>query len=200
MARNSAVTDTQPPTRTRLVESAATLFSRHGYAATGVKAVLAAAEAPYGSLYHWFPGGKQQLGVAAVAHGGAHQRAYLQSLYPPGADIAEATTKMFIRAGKVLEATNYADACPVATIALEVASSDEPIRAAAADAFNSWIEIFEQRFTEAGMTPHDAHTTATQVFCLMEGAVLLARTTHTTTPLHTAGDAATELITTRLSH
>lgn len=54
-----------------MIEAALALFSRQGYAATGIKAILTAAAAPYGTLYYWFPGGKRELGVAVVAQGHA---------------------------------------------------------------------------------------------------------------------------------
>jgi AcrR family transcriptional regulator len=50
-------------TRARLLEAAAQLFREQGYAATGLKQITAEAEAPWGSLYHFFPGGKEQLGI-----------------------------------------------------------------------------------------------------------------------------------------
>jgi AcrR family transcriptional regulator len=185
-----SITEVPHATRTRLVESAAELFSRRGYAATGVKAVLAAADAPYGSLYHFFPGGKQQLGVAALAHGGAQNRALIESRYPPGADVVDATAASFAMAAEMLEKTDYADACPIATIALEVADSDEPMRAAAAEAFESWLEVLAERFAAAGMTAELAREVAVYNLALMEGAILLARTLRSSAPLRTAGSAA----------
>lgn len=176
------------------MESAAALFSRRGYAATGVKAVLAEASAPYGSLYHWFPGGKQELGVAALEHGGARYREMLESVYPEHKDVVEATTGSFTLAAEILESSDYDYACPIATIALEVASSDEPMRLAAASAFESWVEILERRFAEAGMTKTLAAEVAVETFALMEGALLLARTTRSTKPLEVAGRAAAKSV------
>ncbi|MET8425046.1 TetR/AcrR family transcriptional regulator [Nocardia sp. NPDC004860] len=194
MSPTSSTLGKQPETRTRLVESAAELFSRQGFGATGIKAVLAAAAAPYGSLYHFFPGGKQELGAAALTYGGARYRELLESVYPPGADVVEATAASFVQTADLLEETDYAYACPIATIALEVANSDELMRTAAANAFESWLEVLEQRFTAAGMTAERAREVAVEVFCLIEGAVLLARTTRSTAPLHTAGRAATNSV------
>lgn len=176
------------------MDSAVELFSRQGFGATGIKAVLAAASAPYGSLYHFFPGGKQELGAAALAYGGERYRELLESLYPPGADVVEATAGSFAKAAEILEDTDYADACPIATIALEVANNDELMRTAAAAAFESWLAVLEQRFTAAGMTAERAREVAVEVFCLTEGAVLLARTTRSSTPLRTAGRAATNAV------
>jgi TetR/AcrR family transcriptional regulator, lmrAB and yxaGH operons repressor len=190
----SSATGKQPDTRVRLVESAADLFSRQGYGATGIKAVLAAADAPYGSLYHFFPGGKQELGAVALTHGGARYRDLLESVYPPGADVVEATANSFVQAAEMLEATDYGYACPIATIALEVADTDELMRSAAADAFESWLEVLEQRFTAAGMTAERARDVAVEIFCLIEGAVLLSRTTRSSVPMRAVGRAATKAV------
>ena len=196
---STAAAAARPGTRERLLEAAAELFGRHGYAATGVKAVLAAADAPYGSLYHFFPGGKQQLGVAVVERGGDLYRQLVEALYPPGADVVAATEAAFEDAARLLEETDFADACPIATIALEVASSDEPMREAAAAGFTSWLDVLEQRFTEAGMTAARAADVAVELFCLLEGAFLLVRTTRSAGPLRTVGRAAAASVAAGLS-
>lgn len=181
-------------TRVRLLESATDLFSRQGFGATGIKAVLAAAEAPYGSLYHFFPGGKQELGAAALTYGGERYRELLESVYPEGADVVEATAASFRQAAELLEGTDYGYACPIATIALEVANNDELMRAAAAEAFESWLAVLQERFTAAGMTDERARDVAVEIFCLIEGAVLLSRTTRSSVPMHTAGRSAANAV------
>ncbi|CRZ15907.1 TetR/AcrR family transcriptional regulator [Mycolicibacterium neworleansense] len=186
-------------TRVRLLESATDLFSRQGFGATGIKAVLAAAVAPYGSLYHFFPGGKQELGAAALTYGGQRCRELLESVYPVDSDVVEATADSFVRAAKLLEDTDYGCACPIATIALEVANNDELMRASAAEAFESWLEVLERRFTAAGMSAERARDVAVEVFCLIEGAVLLSRTTRSPVPVLTAGRAAANAVAAGLS-
>ncbi|ART68506.1 TetR family transcriptional regulator [Mycobacterium dioxanotrophicus] len=181
-------------TKVRLLESATDLFSRQGFGATGIKAVLSAAEAPYGSLYHFFPGGKQELGAAALTYGGERYRELLEAVFPVDADVVEVTENSFIRAAKLLEETNYGYACPIATIALEVANNDELMRTAAAEAFKSWLAVLQERFTAAGMTAERARDVAEEVLCLIEGAVLLSRTTRSPTPMHTAGRAAARAV------
>jgi hypothetical protein len=62
-----------------------------------------------------------------------------------------ATRASFEGAAELLVDTDFADACPIATIALEIASTDEPMRVAAAAAFELWLAVLEERFTAAGM-------------------------------------------------
>lgn len=45
-------------TKERLVNAGAKLFWRQGYVATGVKQIVTTASAPFGSMYHFFPGGR----------------------------------------------------------------------------------------------------------------------------------------------
>ena len=53
-------------TRERLLTAAQRLFRNRGYHATGLNDILEAAQAPKGSLYHHFPGGKEAIGVCVV--------------------------------------------------------------------------------------------------------------------------------------
>ena len=52
--------------RKGMVEGAMALLARRGLHATSFSEVLAATGAPRGSLYHHFPGGKDQLVAEAV--------------------------------------------------------------------------------------------------------------------------------------
>src|SRR5689334_25040429 len=52
--------------RAALIDTAAQLFRRQGYAATGVNQILESADVKAGSLYHHFPDGKQELAAAVV--------------------------------------------------------------------------------------------------------------------------------------
>src|SRR5437016_13371310 len=73
-------------TRERIVETSAELFRRQGYSATGVKQIVTAAQAPFGSLYHFFPGGKEQLGAEAVRVSGAIYAQLIPAVFDPAPD------------------------------------------------------------------------------------------------------------------
>jgi hypothetical protein len=93
-----------------------------------------------------------------------------------------------------LRQTDYADACPIETVALEVASTNEPLREATADVFESWIATGTQRLAEAGIPEDKARELAINFIAALEGAFVLCRAMRTTEPLEIAGAAATAAV------
>jgi AcrR family transcriptional regulator len=117
-------------TRERIVDAAAELLRERGYAGTGLKAISTKAPAPFGSLYHFFPGGKEELAAAALRHAAVgYARQVDAVLNEAGDDVVAAVRLGFDRAAELLVETDYADACPIATVALEVAASTRMRRA-----------------------------------------------------------------------
>ncbi len=172
-------------TRERIVETSAELFRLQGYNATGVKQIVTAAEAPFGSLYHFFPGGKEQLGAEAVRISGAIYELLIPAVFDPAPDLVTAVRNFYKGAAEHLVETDYADACPIATVALEVSSSSETMRDACAEVFESWIAAGSERM------PRELTIT---MLCALEGAFVLARALRSTEPLEIAGEAMAQLV------
>jgi AcrR family transcriptional regulator len=175
-------------TRERIVETSAELFRRQGYAATGVKQIVTAAQAPFGSLYHHFPGGKEQLGAEAVRTSGRLYELLIPAVFDPAPDLTSAVRAFFAGAAEHLADTDYADACPIATVALEVSSSSETMRLACADVFESWIAAGLPRFTAAGLDEQQARKLVIAMIAALEGAFVLARASRSTEALNIAGE------------
>ena len=55
-----------PGTRDRILDATAELYRRQGMSATGLKQISSAARAPFGSIYHHFPGGKESISVEVI--------------------------------------------------------------------------------------------------------------------------------------
>jgi AcrR family transcriptional regulator len=179
-----------PTTRERIVETSAELFRRQGYAATGVKQIVTAAQAPFGSIYHHFPGGKEQLGAEAVRTSGALYELLIPAIFDPAPDLVSAVRAFFAGAAAHLQETDYEDACPIATVALEVASTNEPLREATAEVFDSWIDASSAYFAAAGIPQETARELAFSILCLLEGAFVFSRAMRSTEPLELAGASA----------
>jgi AcrR family transcriptional regulator len=176
-------------TKDRIVGASAELFRRQGYSGTGVKQILAEASAPFGSLYHHFPGGKEQLGAETIRRSGYLYGRLFVEIVGPAPDLLTGIGDFFAGAADTLVETGYADACPIATVALEVSSTSEPMREACADVFNAWIDGATIRFTQEGIAPDRARTLALVFLSALEGAFVLARALRSTEPLRAGGDA-----------
>ncbi len=179
-----------PGTRDRIMDSSAELFRRQGYAGTGIKQILAAANAPFGSLYHFFPGGKEQLGAEAIRTSGRLYAELFATIAAQAPDVTTAVGEFFSGAAETLVETDYADACPIATVALEVSSTNEQLREACAEVFEGWITGATMYFGAAGIPPERARELAFSMLCLLEGAFVFCRAMRSTEPLHVAGASA----------
>lgn len=186
MAASGPVDRAQPGSRQRLVSAASRLFSRQGYEATAVKEIAREGAAPMGSFYFHFPGGKEQLGVAALCHGaegfGNLLRETLQRIDP----VEDALAECALVLAEGLQRSEWLDGCPVAITALESVARAPALRAAAAKAFQDWQGIIRRRLTAAGLPEPAAAELATSALALLEGAELLARVQGSTDPLEQA--------------
>lgn len=173
---------TATPTRERILYATAELLRRQGYSGTGLKQVVAEAAAPFGSLYHHFPGGKQQLADEVIRGAGAFFQALVTAVYDEEATPEASVRAVFEGAAETLAATDFEDACPIATVALEVASTDEVLRRATADVFEQWTVALTERLGDRG------HALA--VISALEGAFVLSRARRTVEPMLAAGRMA----------
>jgi AcrR family transcriptional regulator len=175
-------------TKDRFIDVSADLLRRQGYASTGVNQIVREAKAPLGSLYHHFPGGKEELGAAAIRRSGALYELLIPAVFDPAPDLVSAVRVFFEGAAAHLEDSEYEDACPIATVALEVSSASEPMREACADVFQSWIAAGLPRFTAAGLDDATSRELVIGMITALEGAFVLARATQSTEALHVAGE------------
>jgi AcrR family transcriptional regulator len=181
-------------TKDRILDTTAALFQRYGYSGTGLKQIVAAANAPFGSVYHHFPGGKAELGEAVIRRSGQMYLELVAGVLTAAADPVTGARDAFAGAAAVLRETDYIDACPIATVALEVASSNEPLRIATAEVFESWIDGLTTLYTDAGIADEAARNLAIVFIELLEGGFLLSRAARNTEALDAAGAAATVLV------
>ena len=177
-------------TRTRIVEATAELYGRQGYNGTGVKQIVARASAPFGSLYHFFPGGKDELTNEVIRVSGALYLDLIDQFFAGRRDPAAATRAFFDAAADALVDSDYADPCPVATVSMEVASTSEPLRRAAADVFAGWIERTAGHLDASGVALDESRRLAAFLLATLQGAFMLGRALRDPEQVRAAGELA----------
>ncbi|MBE5472661.1 TetR/AcrR family transcriptional regulator [Mycobacteroides abscessus] len=187
-------------TRDRIVAATCELFRRQGMTGTGLKQIAQSAGAPFGSIYHFFPGGKAQLADEAIRAAGAMYRDLVLAIFDQdGPDLAATVRTAFAAAADNLIATDYTDACPIATIALEVASTDEALRHATAEVFTDWIEQGAERIANTGLPPSTRRRLMLGFITSLEGAFVLSRALRDPEPLFAAGETVAAAVTSALA-
>ena len=84
-------------TKERIMETTAQLFQRYGYTGTGLKQIVAEANAPFGSIYHHFPNGKAQLGEEVIRRSGQMYKELFEAIFDAAPDVATATERLLPR-------------------------------------------------------------------------------------------------------
>lgn len=177
-------------TRDRILDATAELFRERGFTGTGLKAVAATSGAPIGSLYHFFPGGKDELAAASLRRAADGYAARVGGVLADGpADPVEAMRHAFDAAARTLVDTGYVDACPIATVALEVASTNEPLRQVTAEIFEGWLATLDLVFLGAGLDAATARRLSTLFLAALEGGFLLCRAARDPAPLRSLGES-----------
>lgn len=179
--------------RAALVDTAALLFRRQGYAATGVNQILEVADVKAGSLYHHFPAGKQELAAAVVDGVGAAIERRLRELLDSGSPVSDIVDGWIDLMAAGL-ASDQRDGCPIEPIATESVNASEQVREASARAFGGWCLAVADRLRADGWPDADADQTALAVIALIEGALILSRIAGDADALNAAKAAARTLI------
>jgi hypothetical protein len=105
-----------------------------------------------------------------------------------------ATKAVYRGAAQTLRDTDYADACPIATVALEVASTNETLREVTAEVFEEWLAGATTWFQMAGLKKSKARQLATMLVAALEGGFVLSRAAKSTAPLEAVGAIMTDVV------
>jgi AcrR family transcriptional regulator len=179
-----------------MVRSAGQLIRRQGISGTGMREIVADADAPWGSLRHYFPEGKDQLVTEALLYmGGVAGRMTERALRSddvstPGqlfARIVKGWRDEFLSAG-------YTAGCPLVAAAADVSANHDELRGVIAQAFELWQEplaaALENRGVPAGRSPQ----LAVLAISALEGAIVLARIRQDVAPLDVIVDELAPLL------
>ena len=180
-------------TRRRILDTTRRLLAEGGTTGTGLKQIVAASGVAYGSVYHQFPDGKDELVAAAIEDAGDDLGALIAHLFETNESFVAAARTMFALGSQLLEGTNFRQGCPVGT-AIADGHLVDVVREAGETAFSGWIDVIARNAVRHGVDEDLARPLATAILALYEGGLLLGRTSHTTDAMDAAADAAERLI------
>jgi AcrR family transcriptional regulator len=167
-----------------LIQAAATLFRERGYSATGLNEILKQSGAPKGSLYYYFPGGKEALGEAAVTLAGKVVSKTLRELQSKTESAGEFLQQYSELLAGWMDASEFRAGCPIATTILETCPESASMQQAGIAVFEKWIQIVSEVYMRDGQDEPQARASAQLVIAALEGALLLSRAYLSVKPIH----------------
>lgn len=188
MTKTAALPARKPATtRERFVSMTARLMSRRGYAGVGLNEIVEKSGAPKGSLYHFFPKGKEQLAVAAVDWAAECFLATLGEAIAKSGSAAAAVGTLAAQIAVWMEESGCKDGSPLTIVAVETGAFSEPLRLACQRGYQAWADALADQLRRDGKPAKEASDLALWAVASLEGAIVLARTQHSAEPLRRIG-------------
>ena len=163
-------------TRDRFVETASKLFESKGYHATGINEILKESRAPKGSLYYYFPNGKEELAVEAVNLSSENIQSYIKKALVQIADPIEAIQVHIETIAAFIAKQEKAQDVSISLLALETSSSSELLRKSCEMAFMSFENIFAEKLIQGGFEEEKAHELSMVIQAMIDGAITISLT------------------------
>jgi TetR/AcrR family transcriptional repressor of lmrAB and yxaGH operons len=169
--------------REHILVTTCDLLENQGASATGLSEIIRQSGAPKGSLYYYFPAGKEEIVSAAVLYAGRQVaeriRAQLAGELAPGPAV-----QAFIETiAQHVEASLFRAGGPLTTVAAETATTSPRINQACRQAYSLLKDAFQEKLVQSGRTPEEAERLAWGILAGIEGGTILSRTFHTGEPL-----------------
>ena len=181
-------------TRQKIITATSHLLERQGYHATGLKQILKESGAPRGSLYYYFPDGKEELAAEAITlrmiEIAEHSRQLLSHVDEP----AEAFSGMILHFAGIMEQQGCVTGAPIAAVALEASSTSERLRKACEAGYEEMRAVLAAKLVMSGYSAETAASLATTINAAIEGATILGRTQQNAQPLVNVANAVKTLI------
>jgi TetR/AcrR family transcriptional repressor of lmrAB and yxaGH operons len=181
-------------TRSRLIRTTSRLLRKQGYAATGLNQVMAEAEAPKGSMYFHFPGGKEELAAAALDLFSERVRARMAERLAEAESVEAAVATLFDDQIAWMERTEYRDGCAVAAVALDSAGDHPALADATARGLALWLDLFVSALEAEGRPRHEAERLGSLIVVALEGIAVLGKGMQSTDAIAAARDALRVLL------
>lgn len=155
---------------------------------------MAESGAPWGSSRHYFPGGKEQLGVEAVAAAAKLVADMIERCFPPQGDSARGIRKLFSKTAAQLERSGFGAGCPIATVALEMTPRSPAMTEACQAALALWHETLKAGLVRTGVNEAQAGEGARTILTMFEGGLVFARVHQSSLPMTRSAEDAIRLL------
>lgn len=169
--------------REQILQTTCTLLEKQGFHGTGLNEIVKESGAPKGSLYYYFPEGKDQITAEAVLQSGQVTAERIRAGLAESSSASKALYDFILKIAENVELSGFAAGGPLTAVAMETATKSERINLACREAYGALQSAFRDKLLECGYTKTKADELSTFITASVEGGIILSRTYHTADPL-----------------
>jgi TetR/AcrR family transcriptional regulator, lmrAB and yxaGH operons repressor len=170
-------------TREQILQTTCSLIEKQGYHGTGLNEIVKESGSPKGSLYHYFPNGKEQIVAEAVLGSGIETAERIRGELKKSSNVSKAIYDFILNIAGHVELSGFSAGSPLTSVAMETATKSERINLACREAYSMLQSAFNEKLLESGYTKTKAADMAAFIVASIEGGIILSRTNHTADPL-----------------
>ena len=171
--------------REQILSTTRTLLEKQGYHGTGLNEIVRESGAPKGSLYYYFPDGKEQIVAEAVIGSGKETAERIQAGLMGSGSASKAVYDFVMLVAENVERSGFSAGSPLTAVAMETVKESERINLACREAYELLRSAFLAKLVESGFTQAKAKELSTFIIASVEGGIILSRTQYTADPLRT---------------
>ena len=186
----------EPTSRQRMIEATIELMRTSGLTGAGINEIVRESAAPKGSVYHFFPNGKQQIVLEALADYSPRVMQFMEDALAGGQSASKKLRRLFEAFAQRVEASDFRKSCAFGAVCLDLDVELEALRLAVEGAFEDWVALIARRIDlgDARRSRSFAGLTLTAI----EGAYIRARAERSGRAFREAGTWLAELVDLRL--
>lgn len=169
--------------REQILQTTCDLLEKQGYHGTGLNEIVKESGAPKGSLYYYFPEGKEQITAEAVLQSGRAVSGRIRAGLEASSSASKSIYDFILLIAENVEHSGFAAGSPLTAVAMETATQSERINLACREAYGMLQSAFQEKLRESGFSSSKAEELATFVTAAIEGGIILSRTLHSADPL-----------------
>lgn len=164
--------------RGQILQTTCTLLEKQGYHGTGLNEIVKESGAPKGSLYHYFPEGKEQIVAEAVLMSGKETAERIRLELKKSSSASKSIYDFILNVAEHVELSNFAAGSPLTAVAMETATKSKKINVACHEAYLMLHTAFKEKLLESGYTKLQSDELAEFIVASVEGGIILSRTAH----------------------
>jgi TetR/AcrR family transcriptional repressor of lmrAB and yxaGH operons len=180
------------------VERTRDLLNQQAGADVSLSTVLGACGANKGSLYHFFPDGKDELVLAAIESQASLAISMNQKLVAESTSTSEAVLGLLDILAKEMDASNYSLCMPFSAVGAIAGGASEELRVACMEALSKLEALFAKGLRRDGLRTKASRTLASLIISTIEGALLQSRARKSSEPLRNAAGYLGDFIQTQV--